>query len=387
MGMGMGTVVTRTAPSRLAFLGTRGIPARYGGFETFAAELSPILAQEHGFSVLVVGDRDHPSAGTEREGQLQLAWSCWSKSGNPLRYYRDSFRLAAEWGADLALVCGTPGGALALSARRRMVVVTNPDGLESRRAKWSWPVRLLFLGTEFGSARFSHALACDSRAIQEYYRKRYRVRRSFVAEYGARPNPFLGGKCADLTDRLRREGLTRDGYFLVVARLEPENQVHDLVEGYRLLGKPEFPLVVVSNLPSSRYAQRLVANPPPGARFLGTVFDSDRLLALRAGARAYLHGHRVGGTNPSLLEAMASGPPCICSDNVFNRETTAGAALFFRDAKEVSERLGRALQGEDSFRELGRRALDRWRAHYTWDRIAGKYAEAFRELLRQRGTA
>jgi glycosyltransferase involved in cell wall biosynthesis len=368
------------AVGRIAIVGTRGIPARYGGFETFAAQVAPLLVEKHGFEVTVIGDRTCASS-RSMVGPVQSDCSSFSKSQNPLRFYWDSLAKAVEV-ADLVLICGTPGGGLAWRVRKKLIVVTNPDGLESRRNKWSKVVRWLFFGSEWAATRCSHAIACDSLAIESYYRERHKAGATFVAEYGALPNPFLADRRAELAQVLRRENLETRSYHLVVARIEPENQIREIIEGYsRVAGQLSSPILVVGDCTASQYGRDLIAGAPPGVSFLGPIYDTERLDALRAGALTYVHGHTVGGTNPSLLEAMAAGNLCICADNVFNRSTTDSQGLFFASSEGLGQHLQAAEEQLQAFDDFRSNVMERWCSNYTWDLIAEKYARMFSALL------
>ena len=210
-----------------------------------------------------------------------------------------------------------------------------------------------------------------------------------MAEYGALPNPFLrsGSRSGELEERLATEGLTPRGYHLLIARIEPENQIHLAIEAVRLRAKEErLPLLVVGDFDLSPYGKKLAQDLPAGVRLLGSIYDTDRLMALRAGARSYVHGHTVGGTNPSLLEAMAAGNACICHDNDFNRNATDGQAAFFSNAESLATHL-RWLEGDAPELDLMRDAvLKRWSEQYRWEQIAEKYARIFNELLSTSGS-
>ncbi|MDE0905498.1 MAG: DUF1972 domain-containing protein [Planctomycetota bacterium] len=369
---------------RIAIVGTRGIPARYGGFETFAAQVSPLLVAEHGLEVTVIGDASCESS-DEMVGPVRSICSRYAKSASPIRYYRDSLAKAAEF-ADLTLVCGTPGGALAWSTRHKMLVAVNPDGLESRRPKWSRVVRAMFYVSERLSTWVGHATVCDSVAIESYYKKKHKARSTFVAEYGALENPFMNQRRGDLKQVLSGDGLEHRGYHLVVARIEPENLIREIVEGYRLVAsRLRWPLLIVGDCTASPYGRELMSGAPASVSFLGSVYDAERLHALRAGACSYVHGHTVGGTNPSLLEAMASASMCICHENEFNRATTDGDGLFFENAEDLGAHLVASEQPSNAQERMRAAVMTRWQNNYTWELIAGKYAAIFGTLLERGG--
>jgi len=375
----MGPLRPNEAPLRFALLGTRGIPAQYGGFETFAERIAPLLVERHGIQVTVIGDSSMELA-DGRFGEVRLARSRFDKSHNPLRFYWELLGMARDC-ADVAVVCGTPGGGLGFRAGRKLALATNPDGLESRRGKWATWVQWLFVASEKAATWFSDALVCDSAGIEDYYRKRHGAKRTYVAEYGAPANPFLAERSGELAGALKREGLRAGEYHLVVARMEPENNLHLMLKAYQeAFATIKHPLYILSNRPKTAYAEQLTSAPPAGVVFHGAIFDTERVQALRAGALSYVHGHSVGGTNPSLVEAMAAGNLCLCHDNEFNRATTAGAALFFRDSAGLGAHLCRAEEQTASTRALGQSVLQRWAENFTWEQIADKYALLLRDM-------
>jgi glycosyltransferase involved in cell wall biosynthesis len=346
------------------------------------------IAQElttRGVKVLVVGDADNGSAGAVADvGGVTVTYSRYSKPARPLRFYWDSLRIARAARSDLAIVCGTPGGALGFLGGRQLAILTNPDGLESRRPKWSPLMRALFLGSERLAVWFSDAIVCDSRAIRDYYRDRHRASRTYVAEYGAEPNRLARADQPASWEDVFPDLVWR-GYHLVVARMEPENQLELIARGFAERNGNGMPLVIVSNLRDSAYSRRVMGAACEGVRFLGPIYDQDKLRLLRAGAYAHVHGHTVGGTNPSLVEAMAAGNPLVCHDNAFNRETAHDAGKYFGSAQDLIAAVEELEAAPRQAEELGRRALDRWRVSYTWSLIGDKYLTACVELQRHLG--
>ena len=228
----------------------------------------------------------------------------------------------------------------------------------------------------------------DSHAVQAELAADYGVRADYIA-YGA-PEVHLDDR--QVTDIVGRHGLTRGGYHLVVARFEPENQVLEIVEGYTA-SSAQLPLVVVgfAGYPGD-YARSVVeaAGRDHRVRLLGAVWDQQLLDALYAGARSYVHGHSVGGTNPSLLRAMAQSTPTIAYDCAYNRETTGGAALWFHGSDDVSDQLKVAEAEPDVAGRLGAAAGRRAHERYRWSDVTDDYEDLVRTLTgrnRSRDTA
>ncbi|HEY9256916.1 glycosyltransferase, partial [Chitinophaga sp.] len=221
-------------------------------------------------------------------------------------------------------------------------------------------------------------LIADSGGIKDYLLKTYgqRIAGKIVQiEYGS---PIL---TTENTALLTEYGLEPNQYWLVVSRLEPENNVELIVKGY-LESNAAYPLVVVGNLSDTTYVKQLQSYQGKGnIRFVNGVYNKEKLSALRYFATGYLHGHSVGGTNPSLLEAMGHGNIVVAHDNIFNREVTAGKMFYFSNEKAVAGHLQHIEQLEpaalSALREI---SIERIRNYYNWERIAKSYAELFSKI-------
>jgi glycosyltransferase involved in cell wall biosynthesis len=258
----------------------------------------------------------------------------------------------------------------------RIPVAVHVDGLEWQRAKWGPAGRRWYLVSERLAVRWADALIADAVGIQDYYRDRYGRDSVFLA-YGA---PIIPAPDAV---RLAELGLTPGGYHLVVARLEPENHVDVVLDGYRR-SAAKLPLVVVGSVPyPSEHERRLhaMAATDERIRMVGGVWDQDLLNALYAGSASYLHGHSVGGTNPSLLRAMGAGAAVTAWDVNFNREVLGDTGLFFADPVGLA---GAVLQVEgapDVAEKRGEQARDRAAMKYEWDDVAAGYEALCASLL------
>lgn len=359
---------------RVAILGSRGIPARYGGFETFVEALAPRLV-ERGLDVTVF---------CEGKGSLE------SFRGVKLRHVRawapgpwralqfDANCVASACrGFDVVYMLGygsSPFCALPRAFRRRVWI--NMDGLEWRRSKWNPLARLWLKACERIAASVASRLVFDNAALRDEVIGRLDVDvRTSVIEYGA---PVYSRD--DEVEALRRFELESGGYSLVVCRAEPENHVLEIVRAHAASGVAR-PLIVVANVEAGgSYVRRLRASIGANARLVGSVYDPQVLAPLRRHAFAYVHGHSVGGTNPSLLEAMGAGNVVLAHDNPFNRETLAGSALFWKDERELVERFRESEHLPPKVRaRFSERCVARVREHYDWERIADAYAAAFQE--------
>lgn len=368
-------IVSASSPSslRIAILGTRGIPARYGGFETFAQELALRLV-ERGFEVTVYAEADRAGLpdtwfhGVRIRHIARPHWGAASVIGYDCRCLSDGRK-----SHDLLYMLGY-GAAWACWWNRKVFgqkVWINVDGLEWARSKWGWLARTYLRAMEWVSSWAPTRVVADAQAVAEHYLRRYPrgVPCSFIA-YGAElpPGPF------SLSPDLARWKLRVGEYALVVARAEPENHVLEIIQGHGLWGG-DWPLVVVGDIRSATaYQKRLLALASDRVRFVGAIYDAALLRSLRIGAACHVHGHSVGGTNPSLLEALACGNVVLAHDNPFNREVARDAAQYFRTPAQLAQAFFRvrALASAER-RAIGERARGIVARHYTWELVAEQY--------------
>lgn len=371
---------------RIALIGTRGVPARYGGFETAVQEVGRRLV-EQGHEVLVYC-RDINQA--ERRDEYlgmhlvhlpavkQRALETLSHTAlSMLHHLRHD-------DADVAIVFNAANAVfLPLLRLRGTPVATHVDGLEWRRGKWGGAGRRYYRLVESLAVRWSDALIADAAGIAQYYQDEFGAQTHEIA-YGAPVLEQTG------SDRLAELGLTANGFHLVVARFEPENHVDVALRGY-LASDAEMPLVVVGSAPYRGEHLDLIdelAARDDRIRMLGGVWDQRLLDQLYANAATYVHGHSVGGTNPSLLRAMGAAANVVAYDVVFNREVLGGHGLFFDDARSLADTLVHAEAHPRTGRERGRKAQDRARTAYDWAQVAQAYEHLCSALaggLSQRG--
>jgi len=358
---------------KISIIGTHGIPGKYGGFETFAEEFSLLLVK-YGHDVLVQCDNSLLKPDVYRG--VRLFYSSSTKSNNPFKYYFEGLKLALNE-SDIVLVAGT-GGAMFYFMKffRKKTIITNTDGLESERLKWPLPHRIFLKISERLAVWFSDFVIADSDAIKKHLSESCRVARYKIRtiEYGA---PVVNSFDENV---LLKHKLRYEQYFLVVCRLEPENNVCMIIDGF-LASETGKILIIVGNLTENKYVTKLVGgNKSNRIRFLGSIYDKSELNSLRYACKAYIHGHSVGGTNPSLLEAMGCGNIIICHDNVFNREVTANSQFYFKNAADFKNRISEVeslLPGQVTImKESG---VKRIRDYYNWEIIYKKYESLFIE--------
>ncbi len=357
----------------LAFIGARGI-GNYGGFETFVKEVAPIL-QRLGTQVYCTCEIDDHVLGEEYEG----ARLKYFPIRPPVRYtarkvfetvYDNFFLLTAPSYADEIVLLGTLGAPCILFPRLRgRKVFVNIDGMEWRRDKFSklekWVLRMTFQVCSI----FANGIIIDSRQLMEHVPEGSRERSVFIA-YGVHPQKRVAAD-QGIRDKMAAHGLVENGYWLVIARLEPENNIHTIVQAYEKAGSGR-PLVVVGNFTSDEYGQE-VRSHSRNVVFLGHVYDQRYLSYLRQNCFAYIHGHSVGGTNPSLLEAMASDLVILAHDNGFNREVLEDKGLYFGSVESLAKTIADVDSRPEEFGPLAEQAKERVLANYSWEDIAKAY--------------
>lgn len=373
------TAISTRFPYRVAILGSRGIPARYGGFETFAEQLALGLTHA-GVEVTVFAEAAADQA-------AQPAFDHQEIRVQPIRLRRLGpattiwYDLVCLWrarrGFDVVYMLGY-GAAFACWLPRcwGTQVWINMDGLEWKRSKWHPLARAYLRAMEACMARVATRVLADAQAIQAYYQHRYPTGApaTFIP-YGAHL-PASADAPDALAAQLHTWHLTPDGYLLIVARMEPENHIVEMLQAYLAVAdRVPWPLVVVGeHRANNAYCARLRHIQHDHIRFIGTVYDAAQLTALRRGARAYLHGHSVGGTNPSLLEAMACANLVIAHDNPFNREVLDNQGLYFADASTLSALLIQLTTLDEDTRHAHQRAVwHRVQTTYSWSRVAAAY--------------
>ena len=359
---------------RIAMIGTRGTPAKYGGFETAVEEVGRRLV-ERGHDVVVYcrgRDRSTEHLGMQRVRLPALRHPVLET----LSHTALSVGHLLGHRTDVALVFNAANAPLLPVVRAaRIPVAVHVDGLEWQRAKWGPNGRRYYLANERLAVALADELISDAVGIQDYYRQKYRTDSVYLA-YGA---PVIE---TIREDRLAELGLEPGGYHLVVARLEPENHVDVILEGYAASGS-DLPLVVVGSVPYASDHERRVqdlAAADDRVRLLGSVWDQELLNALYAGSASYVHGHCVGGTNPSLLRAMGAGANVIAWDVNFNREVLGEDGQYFSTTADLARLLEKAESDTAAARDRGDAARRRVGERYRWDAVAAGYEELCQDL-------
>lgn len=360
---------------RIAILGTRGIPANYGGFETFAEHLSTRLAAR-GHDVTVYC-RAHYISPRELEFhgvKLKVLPTIRHKYFDTIVHTFLSALHAVPQRYDAALICNAANAPFASILRLTGTpVALNVDGLEHKRKKWNAIARRYYLIAERLATILPSRTVTDARVIQDYYMARYRAESTMIA-YGAeverRPDPLV-----------RRWRVEPNRYVLYVSRLEPENNAHLVIEAFKRV-RTAHKLLIVGDAPYAReYINDLKARARRDRRilFTGFVFGRD-YRALQQNAYCYIHATEVGGTHPALLEAMGFGNCVLTLAAPENIEAIGDAGIAYSDEKDLAEKLQRVLRDGSLVHSFRNRAQARVLEYYDWDYVVDQYERLFAEM-------
>ena len=359
---------------KICILGTRGIPNKYGGFEQFAEKFATRMA-EKGHEVYVYNSHRHSYQGEQyKKVKLIRCFDPEHRMGSAGQFVYDLNCIidSRKRSFDIILQLGYTSSTIwSWLLPRNAVIVTNMDGLEWQRAKYNKLTQWFLSYAEKWGARYSDFLIADSKGIKDYLWERYQVSAAYIP-YGA--EVYVP---SELTAPILPEfGLEASGYDLLVARFEKENNIELALKAYAQ--QPDKLLALVGDHQATRFGQhcyqrfRNFSN----IRFLGPVYDDTVLHELRFFCRLYIHGHSVGGTNPSLLEAMACSAVILAHDNIFNRAVLRNNAYYFSNADQLRIVSSGYAQQEEQ-RRWKRENIRRIEEYYNWDNITDKIEAAF----------
>jgi glycosyltransferase involved in cell wall biosynthesis len=371
---------------KIAFISTRGIPNDYGGFEQFAEHISTGLV-ERGHEVTVYSPHFHPYRDENYKGvRIKHIYSPEPWMGGSIgSFFYDfaSLRDALKYEkCDIIYDAGYTSIVPAyiwfnVRKIKYPIFTTNMDGLEYKRAKFNKWVQKFLYWEERMTVRHSHFLIADNMGIHDYYKEKYGKESQYLS-YGA-----------DIYDNydediLKEFGLKAGEYFLVVARMEPENNIETILQGYLASDqKTETPLVIVgkTNTPHGKYLLHTYGR-EPSVQFVGGIYDFNKLNSVRHFSCAYFHGHSVGGTNPSLLEAMASGCFILSHKNRFNNAVLKENAIYWSSVQEIAYQLNNMNDIQTQHREKYiADNLNEIRTNYSWEKLIDEHERYFLEIL------
>ena len=355
---------------KIGILGTRGIPNQYGGFEQLAEYLSVGLLKKS-FEVFVYNTHNHSYQEKTWNGVNII--HCFNpeeklKTAGQFIYDLNCILDARKRDFDVLLILGyTSISVWGRLFPKNAVIIINMDGLEWKRNKYAGKIRRFLFYAERLAVKFCDFFVADSLAIQKYLQSKYDVPSTFIA-YGAEKP----GKAEEFD--LEEKGLTKYNYFLIIARMEPENNIEMMLDGFSA-SNSEKKMIVIGN-PTNKYGTYLQSKFRNDKRivFLGAIYDKAKLHSLKTFSALYFHGHSAGGTNPSLLEAMASGALIAANNNEFNVSLLQKDAFYFLDADEVKHLVDEVFHGQKENNMIANN-IKKIQEEFTWPKIIDQYAE------------
>lgn len=351
---------------KVAIIGTQGVPARYGGFETLVENIiGDNCSKDIQYTVFCsskdLSKEEHP----DTYKGVCLKYVGLHANGIQSIPYDMISLIRSIRGYDVVVVLGV-SGCLFLPVFRlfnRKKLVINIDGLEHRRDKWGKLARWVLLTSEKMAVKYADVIIADNKGIQNYVTETYNKKSELIAYGGDHVNYNISEKKQE--EYLNKYSLSKKDYSITICRIEPENNCHVTLEAF---SKSSEKLVFIGNWNHSEYGRNLKEKfkDYPNIFILDAIYDLEILYALRSNAKMYIHGHSAGGTNPSLVEAMFFGCPILCYDVVYNRETTKNKAYYWKNVLELQNLLNNQNMDGNIMQQIAHE-------EYTWSHIASQY--------------
>ena len=359
---------------KIAIIGTRGIPNNYGGFEQFAEYLSVGLVDK-GNEVFVYNPHNHYYKADNWNGVNII--HCFDPeyligTSGQFIYDLNCIINSRRYDFDIILQLGyTSSSIWNRFLPKKSLLVTNMDGIEWKRSKFSLKVQNFLKYAEGLAIKYSDYFIADSIGIQQYLKKEYQVESSYIP-YGAE---LMNDPDSDI---LKEYNLKKYNYDIIIARMEPENNIEMIIEGY-LDSKKERDLVIVGSIETKfgKYISEKYND--YSIKYIGFVSGIENLNSLRNFSNLYFHGHSVGGTNPSLLEAMASSSLICAHDNIFNKSILDSDAYYFTDNKQISDLINNKIKLKENKFLINN--MQKINTLYSWQKIVTDYNSFFCQII------
>ena len=367
---------TNKGSKKLCIIGTRGYPSTYGGFETAIRKIAPYLAANE-FEVTVYSRKGCISPELiQPKSQVKTVFTPYlsSKSLSTLTHGFSSSVHAIVSRQKIALLMNVANGYwLPFLKIFGVKTIVNVDGLEWQRDKWNWLGKRIFWGGAWLTSKFADRLVFDAIAIADYWKLNFGSENGVFIPYGS-------------TD-YRKHEIAQEGkkeqYVLFLARLVPENSIHEFLQSVNEICTFANVVIVGSDGAGEKFSKMIeeVNQNLPQLKFWGHISDQDKLFEVWSHATIYFHGHTVGGTNPALVQAMSLGIPTVAVDTVFNREVLGGAGKFVsRDSQSITQGLRELFLNEEERFRFAQLAAKRAQEFYNWESVCQSYLLELRNL-------
>ncbi|WP_374445266.1 DUF1972 domain-containing protein [Epilithonimonas sp.] len=363
--------------TKVAIIGTVGLPAKYGGFETLAAHLVEELSDQYDFTVYCSSKKYSKEERLDSWNGAKLKYLPLDANGVQSIPYDTLSIFHALFTSDVLLVLGVAGAWLLpfvkLFTNKKIII--SIDGIEWKRDKWPVAAQLYLWWAEKLAVRFSHIDISDNESIQDYTSVRYKTI-SRVIEYGA---DHTRANLVASPDDIENYPFLNEKYAVKVCRIEPENNIHTVLKVFSEF--PDKKLVLVGNWNNSQYGRDLKEEYCGfiNIHLLDPIYNQEKIDLIRGNASLYIHGHSAGGTNPSLVEAMFLGLPIISNGVSYNRTTTEHQAFYFKDQNDLKNIISQLT--DIDLEECALKMKKIAERRYTWKKIAKKYSSLIEETF------
>lgn len=362
---------------KIGIIGTRGIPNHYGGFEQFAEHLATYLVKEK-CEVYVYNSSNHPYKNSSYKGvNIVHCIDPEAKTGTIGQFIYDFNCILDTRKRDLDIILQlgyTSSSIWSFLFPKKPLIITNMDGLEWKRSKYTFFVRRFLKYAESLAVKYSDFLVSDSKGIKDYIDNKYKKQSKYIA---------YGSEIVSNVDEsiLKKFTIDKYAYNMLIARIEPENNIETILDGV-VESKTKTPFLVVGNYSNNKFGKRIKKKYKDSYNiiFLGSIYNNKELNSLRHFCNLYFHGHSVGGTNPSLLEAMGSGNFIIAHNNIFNKAVLKENAYYFYDYKDVAFYI--KTKSKISETEKINKNTDKIKNEFDINKINASYLSFFYECLK-----
>jgi glycosyltransferase involved in cell wall biosynthesis len=357
----------------IAIIGTNGLPGRYGGWDQLLNHITDHLKEKYSFTVYTSSHNAQPGITEVNGAKLKVIPL---KANGPQSVPYDIISMIhAVFKYDILLILGTSGCIfLPIIRLFNKKIILNPDGAEWKRGKWSKPAQWFLRISEKFGVKYSHIVISDNKKIQEHILNTYGVNSELI-EYGGDNANYV----AMSQKTVEKYNIQPNNYAFKVCRIEPENNLDMIIEAFKESNQV---LILIGNWNFSEYGKNLREKYQQyqNLRLLDPIYHQQQLDELRGNCGLYIHGHSVGGTNPSLVEAMNLGLCCIVYNVDYNIETTENSAIYFSSSTELKTILRSHEKGEIDTAAYKNKMLEIAKRRYLWKIITEKYAQVFEKI-------
>ena len=353
---------------KVAIIGTVGVPACYGGFESLVENLLDYTPKDVEYTIFCTSQKYEQKFETYKGAKLKYL-DLNANGKDSIMYDYKSMKMSLD--ADIMLILGVSGCMFLPLIRTKFKgkIITNIDGLEWKRDKWNFFVKWLLHYSEKMAVKYSDIVIGDNKGITDYVKETYKKEAVLIAYGGDHVSKI------DDDSLYEKYPFCKNPYSVTVCRIEPENNIHLILEAFSKM--PENHFVMVGNWKNGEYGSELKDKYSKfeNIHLLDPIYESHTINWIRSNASLYIHGHSAGGTNPSLVEAMNLALPILAYDCVYNRETTQDQCLYWKDSNDIIDIFSNK---KDSFESISKNMIEIGSKEYSWKKIAEEYNTLWR---------